>query len=100
MVRRCFGDDQKPVRRLAWMMGRTACTRTGKLALLARICLLKLYFRQGYASKPPGRTLQDRHSCPIPGFRGKVMVSMRQSYGLSHSDDGVMVVVEDWPSIP
>ena len=21
---------------------------------------------------------------PIPGFRGKVMVSMRQSYGLSH----------------
>ena len=22
---------------------------------------------------------------PIPGFRGKVMVSMRQSYGLSHT---------------
>jgi len=49
--------------------GKDMLTQT---VLPARLCL------QAAWSHPPGPPLVP----PIPGFRGKVMVSMRQSYGL------------------
>jgi hypothetical protein len=59
---------------------------TDQLALVARLCFPKLHFRQGYASKPPD--CMHRHSDQRPPhspFCGKVMVSTRQSFGLSHT---------------